>query len=124
MFLNNKLFNDDICNGTIGIITNIINDTNVEVTFPTFTSINKVIVQKEFQIDGKRASRQQFLPQNAFALTAHKVKGLTLPHVTTSIDETVFAEGQVYVTYDECWYASEYEVIVVDLCEGVTQEGK
>ncbi|CAG8758178.1 10317_t:CDS:1, partial [Acaulospora morrowiae] len=100
MFLNNKLFDDDICNGTIGIVTDIINNTSVEVTFPTFTSINKVIVQKEttyFEIDGKRASRQQFPLQNAFALTAHKVQGLTLPHITTSIDETVFIEGQVYV---------------------------
>ena len=63
MFLNNKLFNDDICNGTIRIVTNVIDDTNVEVTFPTFTSINKVVVQKEttyFKIDGKSASRQQF----------------------------------------------------------------
>ena len=100
MFLNNKLFDDEICNGTIGIVTDVIDDTSVEVTFPTFTSINKVIVQKEtvyFEIDGKRASRQQFPLQNAFALTAHKVQGLTLPHVTTSVDETVFAEGQVYV---------------------------
>ena len=100
MFLNNKLFDDEICNGTIRIVTDIINNTSIEVMFPTFTSINKVIVQKEtvyFKIDGKRASRKQFLLQNAFALTVHKVQGLTLPHVTMSIDETVFAEGQVYV---------------------------
>ncbi|CAG8774315.1 101_t:CDS:1, partial [Dentiscutata heterogama] len=40
------------------------------------------------------ASRQQFPLQNAFALTTHKVQGLTLPHITTSVDKTVFAEGQ------------------------------
>ena len=44
MFLNNKLFDDDICNGTIGIITDIIDNTSVEVTFLIFTSINKVII--------------------------------------------------------------------------------
>ncbi|CAG8587566.1 2773_t:CDS:2, partial [Diversispora eburnea] len=71
-----------------------------EVTFPTFTNLSKVVVQKEtiyFNIDGKHASRKQFPLQNAFALTAHKVQGLTLPHVTTSVDETLFAEGQAYV---------------------------
>lgn len=100
MFLNNKLFDEEICNGTIGIVTRVVDDSVVEVTFPTFTCINRVMVRKEttyFDIDSKRASRQQFPLQNAFALTAHKVQGLTLPHVTTSVDETVFAEGQVYV---------------------------
>lgn len=100
MFLNNKLFSDDICNGSIGIITKLIDINNVEVTFPTFTNITKVIVQKEtsyFYIDGKRASRNQFPLQNAFALTTHKVQGLTLPHVTTSVDASIFAEGQAYV---------------------------
>jgi len=61
MFLNNKLFDENICNSTIGIVTKIHDDNNVEVMFPTLTSINKIIVQKEtshFEIDGKRASRQ------------------------------------------------------------------
>ncbi|CAG8768811.1 11268_t:CDS:2, partial [Ambispora leptoticha] len=100
MFLNNKLFESKICNRTIGIITKIIDNQNIEVTFPTLTAINKVIVQKEtayFEIYGKRASRQQFPIQNAFALTAHKVQGLTLPHITTSIDDSIFTEGQAYV---------------------------
>ncbi len=101
MFLNNKLFNDNICNETIGIITKIINNTEIEIIFPTFTSINKVIVQIEttyFDINGKRALRQQLSLQNAFALTIHKIQGLTLPHVTISINNTIFAEVQVYVT--------------------------
>src|SRR5947209_9584251 len=100
MFLNNKLFNDDICNGTIGIVTEIMNNTEIEVTFPTFTSINKVIVQMEttyFDIDRKRASRQQLSLQNTFTLTVHKVQGLTLPHVTISVDDTVFMEDQMYI---------------------------
>ena len=100
MFLNNKLFDDEICSGTIGIVTDVIDDTSVKVIFPIFTSINKVIIQKEtiyFDIDRKRALRQQFPLQNTFALTAHKVQGLTLPHVSTNVDETIFAEGQVYV---------------------------
>ncbi|CAG8767842.1 11542_t:CDS:1, partial [Dentiscutata heterogama] len=35
MFLNNKLFDDGICNDTIEIITKLIDNHNVEVTFPT-----------------------------------------------------------------------------------------
>ncbi|CAG8468233.1 10543_t:CDS:2 [Diversispora eburnea] len=68
MFLNNKLFDDDICNGSI---TKIVDNQNVEVTFPTFPNLSKVIVQKE---------------------TAYFMQGLT-----TSIDESLFAEGQAYV---------------------------
>ncbi|CAG8666562.1 10270_t:CDS:1, partial [Dentiscutata heterogama] len=36
MFLNNKLFDDDICNGTIEIVTKLINNNNIEATFPTY----------------------------------------------------------------------------------------
>ncbi|CAG8728759.1 17230_t:CDS:1, partial [Dentiscutata heterogama] len=35
IFLNNKLFDDGICNGTIGIVTKLIDNHNIEVTFPT-----------------------------------------------------------------------------------------
>src|SRR5437763_7877562 len=71
MFLTNKLFNHGICNGTIGIVTKIIDHENIKVTFPTHTSITKIIVQKEttyFEINGICASCQQFPLQNAFAL--------------------------------------------------------
>ena len=116
MFLNNKLFDECICNRTIGVVTKVSDRENVEVTFPTLTSISKIIVQKEtcFEINGKRASRNQLPLQNAFALTVHKTQGLTLPHVmlnvddlqgtkvnlphvTLNVDESMFAEGQVYV---------------------------
>ncbi|CAG8502295.1 2273_t:CDS:2 [Diversispora eburnea] len=35
--------------------------------------------------------------ENAFSLTAHKVQGLALPHVTTSVNKSLFAKGQAYV---------------------------
>ncbi|CAG8592143.1 872_t:CDS:1, partial [Scutellospora calospora] len=75
MFLNNKLFDDGICNGTIGLITKLRDSNNIEVTFPTYEGINKVTVQKEtsyFEINSIPASQQQFLLQNAFSLTTHK----------------------------------------------------
>ena len=108
MFLNNKLYKHGICNGTIGIVTKIIDPENVEVTFLMNT---KIIVQKEvahFEFNGNRASRQQFPLQNAFALTVHKTQGLTLPHVTVSVDESMFAEGQVYVAMSR---ATSWETI-------------
>src|SRR5438046_1363567 len=39
-------------------------------------------------------SRHQFPLQNAFALTVHKTQELTLPHVTLTIDQNMFAPGQ------------------------------
>ncbi|CAG8771211.1 3179_t:CDS:2, partial [Ambispora leptoticha] len=50
---------------------------SIEVTFLTLTAINRIIVQKE--------------------TTYFEINGLTLPHVTTSIDDSIFAEGQAYV---------------------------
>lgn len=70
------------------------------MTFPTAHDITKVTMQKEttyFDINGSPASRQQFLLQNAFALTVHKTQGWTLPCATVSVDENMFAPGQVYV---------------------------
>ena len=63
MFLNNKMFDESICNGTVGVITRLVDDENVKVTFPIFDSIVKIMDQKEtsyFEIDGKRDSRKQF----------------------------------------------------------------
>lgn len=100
MFLNNKLFEHEICNGTVGIITKLIDSQNIEATFPTSSSITKIIIQKEtsyFTINGNPASRRQFPIQNAFSLTIHKTQGLTLPHATVSIDQGIFAPGQAYV---------------------------
>ena len=95
----------------------MINDENVEVTFPTLTSISKIIVQKEtyhFEADGKNASRRQFPLQNAFALTVHKTQGLTLPHVTLSVDENMFAEGQAYVAMSRATSLDKLRIMSFD----------
>ncbi|GBC12415.2 PIF1-like helicase domain-containing protein [Rhizophagus irregularis DAOM 181602=DAOM 197198] len=100
MFLTNKLFNEQLCNGSIGVVTKLINENQVEVAFPINNGINQVIVEKittYFNLHGASAQRTQFPLQNAFALTVHKTQGLTLPHVTVSLDEQMFAHGQSYV---------------------------
>lgn len=100
MFLTNKLFNEKLCNGSIGIVTKLIDNDNIEVAFPIDSGINQVIVKKittYFNLNGAPAQRTQFPLQNAFALTVHKTQGLTLPHTTLSLDEQIFANGQAYV---------------------------
>ena len=99
------------------MITRLVDDENVEVTFPTFDSVVKIVVQKEtsyFEIDGKRASRKQFPLQNAFSLTVHKTQGLTLPHVTISIDENIFAEGQAYVALSRAGSLENLRILKFD----------
>ena len=84
MYLNNRLFEHDVCNGTIGVITKIVDRDNVEVAFPTTDNILKINVQKAtsyFNINDIPASRSQFPIQNAFALTVHKTQGLTLTRI-------------------------------------------
>ena len=64
MFLNNKMFDENICNGTVEVITRLVDDENVEVTFPTFDSMIKIVVQKEmsyFEI-----SMEKGPPENSF----------------------------------------------------------
>ena len=100
MFLTNKLFNENLCNGSIGVVTKLIDEDNIEVAFPIDTGINQVIVKKittYFNLNETPAQRTQFPLQNAFALTVHKTQGLTLPHTTISLDEQMFANGQAYV---------------------------
>ena len=101
MFLTNKLFKDELCNGSIGVVTKLINENHIEVAFPINNGINQVIVEKittYFNLNGSPAQRIQFPLQNAFALTVHKTQqGLTLLHATVSLDEQMFANGQAYV---------------------------
>ena len=122
MFLNNTYFNNSLANGTIGVVTamNYANNT-VEVTFPTSSGITLTSIRRvtnSFLING---ARTQFPLQNAFALTVHKTQGLTLPHVSLSIDDTMFACGQVYVAFSRAtsWenldlYAFEEDQIHID----------
>ncbi|CAG8703810.1 3981_t:CDS:2, partial [Ambispora leptoticha] len=77
IYLNNKLFEHEICNGTVGIITKIINTENIEVTFSTSTTLTRIVVQKE--------------------TSYFNINGLTLPHATVSIDQGIFAPEQAYV---------------------------
>lgn len=50
-----------------------------------------------FQTNGLEYKRVQPPIINAFALTTHKVQGLSLPSVTVGIISNLFCDGQAYV---------------------------
>ena len=106
MFLNNSLMECGICNGTIGIVTDMDDDRKkVQVAFCVHGAIiHKWITRQTvyFYNGGQRASRTQFPLQNSFALTVHKTQGLTLPCVSLALDQTLFSAGQAYVALSRC----------------------
>ena len=99
MFLNNSLIEHGICNGTIGIITDLDDaQTNVQVAFCIRGAIVHKWVTKQtayFYNNGQRASRTQFPLQNSFSLTVHKTH-----HSTMRFFSTIFSAG--YVVLSRC----------------------
>ena len=106
MYLKNDLIQQNICNGTIGIVTDIdLKALEVRIAFSVMGGIVDIGIKREiisFIIDGKPLSRCQFLLQNAFALTVHKTQGLTLPEVSLCLDNQIFSAGQAYVALSRC----------------------
>src|ERR1044071_5564810 len=81
MYLKNNLMDQNIYNGTVGVVTDIdLENLEVRVAFGVVGGIVDIVIKKEtvtFQVDGKPASRCQFPLQNAFALTVHKTQAYT-----------------------------------------------
>ena len=106
MYLKNNLMDQNICNGTVGVVTDInLENLEIRVAFSVVSGIVDIGIKKEtvtFQVDGKPASRCQFPLQNAFALTVHKTQELTLPEVFLSLDNQIFSAGQAYVALSRC----------------------
>ncbi|KID81260.1 hypothetical protein MGU_11360 [Metarhizium guizhouense ARSEF 977] len=87
-------------NGSIGVITNLLPDDEVEAAFPTKDGIQVMNLHKTpsyFQINGVEYKRVQLPIINAFALTIHKVQGLSLLAVTVALNSNIFSDGQAYV---------------------------
>ncbi len=104
MYLNNDQFKHGLYNGFIEIIIKIYDSENVEASFSLKEGIKIFHIKKDtvfFTLNGMSAKRIQFPLQNAFALTVHKTQGLTLPHITLSLDESIFAKGQAYVAMSQ-----------------------
>ncbi len=106
MYLKNNLTEHKICNGTIGIITDInMEKLEVRVAFNVMGGIVDISIKRDtatFFVDGKSSSRFQFPLQNSYALTVHKTQGLTLPEVSLFLDDQIFSAGQAYVALSKC----------------------
>ena len=106
MYLNNSLIDQGICNGTVGVVTDVdLPEESVRIAFSVRGSIIDLDVHKHthyFEINGSNCRRTQFPLQNCFALTVHKTQGLTLPKVTLALDGSIFSTGQAYVALSRC----------------------
>jgi len=117
MYLSNDMYQDGVCNGTVGIVTHM----NAESKTVRIAFIgNKAIIDAHvtpktvnFTINGNPASRTQFPLQNCFALTVHKSQGLTLPQISVFLDSQFFAPGQAYVALSRApsWNAVEIPIL-------------
>ena len=111
MYLSNDMYQDGVCNGTVGIVTHV--DADSKIVRVAFISIShKAIIDAHitlkptyFTVNGNQASRTQFPLQNCFALTVHKSQGLT----SAFLDSQFFAPGQSYVALSRApsWDAVE-----------------
>ena len=124
MYLNNSLFEQGICNGTIGVITNV-NPENlsVRIAFSIRGSIIDIEIYKithYFKINGSNCRQTQFPLQNCFALTVHKTQGLTLPRASLSLDQSIFSPGQAYVALSRCSRWENIELSSLDLSAFIT----
>src|SRR5215471_13404898 len=105
MYLNNLLSEDGICNGTIGVITDLNKEQpSVQIAFCTHGAIVHRWITREttyFYSSGQQASRTQFPLQNSFALTVHKTQSLTLPEISADLSQ-LFTSGHAYTAISRC----------------------
>jgi len=106
------MYQDGVCNGTVGIVTHV--DAIVRVAFISIS--HKAIIDAHitlkptyFTVNGNQASRTQFPLQNCFAITVHKSQGLTLPKISAF---QFFAPGQVYVALSR---ASSWDAVEIPM---------
>ena len=64
-----------------------------------------------FNLQGIHYACQQLPIQNAFALTVHKTQGLSLDHISVSLDDTIFVPGQAYTVLSRGRIWEEVEII-------------
>lgn len=126
MFLNNSLIDQGICNGTVGIVTDLdLPDESVRVAFSIRGSIIDTTIYKKthyFELHGNNCSRTQFPLQNCFALTVHKTQGITLPRVTLALDQNIFSPGQAYVALSRCPTWENVDISHLDISAFMTDQ--
>jgi ATP-dependent exoDNAse (exonuclease V) alpha subunit len=52
--------------------------------------------------------------QNCYALTVHKTQGLTLNHISVSLDDQIFSPGQAYTALSRCPSWEHVQIMALD----------
>ena len=117
MYLNNSLLKEGICNGTIGVITDLNKQQpSVQVAFCVRGAIIQKWIIREttyFYSGGQHASRTQFPLQNSFSLTVHKTQSLTLHSISIDLSQ-LFASGQAYTAISRCSKWENVQIMNLD----------
>ena len=99
MFIRND-FANDISNGTIGIVLNIVQG-KASILYAVRDCVKQITIYHQtrfrFTIHGVLYSRLQFPIIPAFGLTVHKAQGKTLNFMMLDLNKSYFAPGQAYV---------------------------
>ena len=67
-----------------------------------------------FKANGISYSRCQLPLQNAFALTIHKVQGLSMSSITLNLDEDIFSNGQAYTAISRARRLEDVNIASLD----------
>src|SRR6266542_3350217 len=106
MYLNNSKTNLKVCNSTIRVITDVdikINSIRISFNIPgEIIDMNIKSHTNYFMINENHVSHCQFLIQNCYALTIHKIQGLTLNNISVSLNDQIFSSGQAYIALNRC----------------------
>jgi len=104
-----------LVNGAIGTLLDI-NERYLQVRFDGVPEAEFVMRVRQ-RIEGKEAGivvQYQFPLELAWALTVHRVQGMTLAKVYVLLDDTFFANGQAYVALSRVRHLHDLHLLAFD----------
>lgn len=110
-----------LANGDVGLVIGFVAQTHGPalplVRFTTgVEALVPAITMEVYGRDGRLAlSRRQVPLQLAWALTVHRVQGMTLPMVRLALDKSFFEAGQAYVALSRVRRAADLSLTALDL---------